>query len=122
MACFFLQAGGNEKERCLMRREIPRLCRGGSWSLTSSGATVRSPDKRPLTRPAPAGESARRGPPSPLGEGKPDFQHAAARDDFFPLPWGEGGRGTRSGEGSFSGRWRTGPFEGPATVKPPALP
>ena len=26
---------------------------------------------------------------------------ASARNYFFPLPWGEGGRGRRSGEGSF---------------------
>ena len=36
-----------------------------------------------------------------------------------PSPRGEGGRGTRSGEGSVA---RPGPFEGPAIVKPPALP
>ena len=57
--------------------------------------------QRPLTRPAPAGEGARRGPPSPPGEGKCGVGRATARDGFFPLPWGEGGRGTRSGEGSF---------------------
>jgi len=53
----------------LIRREIPRLCRGDGQGLTSSGVMVRRQGKRPLTRPAPAGESTRRGPPSPLGEG-----------------------------------------------------
>jgi hypothetical protein len=40
-------------------------------------------------------------PSSPLGEGKCCSGRATARLEFFPLPWGEGGRGTRSGEGSF---------------------
>ena len=35
--------------RELIRWEIPRLCRGGRRSLTSSGITVRSAGKRPLT-------------------------------------------------------------------------
>ena len=42
--------------------------------------------KRPLTRPAPAGENAWRGPPSPPGEGNCCVGRAMARDDFFPLP------------------------------------
>ena len=43
---------------------------------------------RPLTRPAPAGESARRGPPSPLGEGK--HRVGAGRpDEVFSFSRGE---------------------------------
>ncbi len=34
------------------------------------GVVTIPPRARPLTRPPPAGENARRGPPSPLGEGK----------------------------------------------------
>ena len=57
----------------------PPALRGGSQRLTSTEVKVGSPGKRPLTPttsrtwgplPAPAGESARRGPPSPHGRGK----------------------------------------------------
>ena len=45
-------------------------------------------EQRPLTRPAPAGEGARRGPPSPPGEGKCGFG-ALGRATAFSLPLGE---------------------------------
>ncbi len=75
--------------------EIPRLCRGGSLSFTVPGVGKSwgfVVSNGPLT-------------PTPL--------------PLFPLP-GEREEGRRGDRVSW--RWRSGPFEGPATGKPPALP
>ena len=68
----------------------PPVLPGRQQEFDIFGSTGSGAGQRPLTRPAPAGEGARRGPPSPPGEGKCGAGGAAARDGFFPLPWGEG--------------------------------
>jgi hypothetical protein len=50
----------------------------------------------------------------PVCEGKKVQDARRVFDEFFPLPWGERGRGTRSGEGLFPG---VRPLER-STVKP----
>jgi len=66
----------------LTNPEVALLARGGIG-------------KRPLTRRRMAATL------SP-GRGQ-EFSWRAPRAEILPLPWGEGGRGTRSGEGSFVG-------------------
>ena len=65
-----------------------RLCVAGKqWSRGR---------KRPLIRPATAGENACRGPPSPLGEGNKSFSRGAhAPKEQFPSPQGRGGTAKR---------------------------
>ena len=63
---------------------------------------VRSPGKSPSPVPRPLVKARGAVHPLPWERESPIFS-ARVRDDFFPLPWGEGGRGTRSGEGYFSG-------------------
>ncbi len=108
----------------LIRWEIPRLCRGGSKSSTSPGEGIYGDVNVAVKTPRPTAHGRH---PLPW-ERAVIMGRASARLDFFPLPWGEGGRRRRSGEGSLaqviggSCRRRFGPFEGPAIVKPPALP
>ena len=97
---------------------------GGRQGLTCSGVSGRVPGKRPLTRPAPAGESAWRGPPSPLGEGNGNGARGAPkharpfpseRENRWAYPhvggtissllrWAAGGRGRRWGAPRSAGR------------------
>ena len=64
------------------------------------GTVTEKVRKGPLTRPAPADENARRGPPSPPGEGIHVLGARARQDIALLLPWGEGGGGTTPDEGS----------------------
>jgi hypothetical protein len=75
----------------LIRWEIPRLCRGGSKSSTFTGVTAHGPGSDPSPVPRPL---------------------VKARGAVHPLPWGEGGRGRRSGEGSFSDGCDQAPLRG----------
>ena len=72
-----------------------RLGRGNAIAWANIRVAEDAPgniaQKRPLTRLAPAGKSARREPPSPLGEGNGSSGAPAPRQSFLPPPRGEGG-------------------------------